>query len=215
MSPAPPAYPRTPYLWSPGIVGKADSVLPSAEVRGWLDARTVVEEKLDGANVAVWWDDGRPAVASRGGPDAMDRAGQLGPLRAWVGRHLGPLAELCAGGWALYGEWLWLQHTVGYDALPDLLVVLDLHHADIGFAPHDERRTRVVRAGLVPPPVVFEGVLGDVEALLALIGTSRFGHEPMEGLVLRRDATDRCKVVRPGFVRAGDDQIARTRNALG
>lgn len=210
---APPPYPRTPYLWVPGVVGKLDSVVPASDIGSWLESDVVVEEKLDGANVAIWVEDGVPRVASRGGPDAMDRAGQLGPLRAWVGRHLDQLAAVCADAWALYGEWLWLRHTVSYDALPEPLVVLDLYRPDVGFASHTDRRTRIVEAGLTPPPMLFNGVLGTREAVVDLMGLSRFGHEPMEGVVLRRGATERCKVVRPGFVRAGDGEIARTRNA--
>lgn len=189
-------------------------MLPPSEVHGWLDVPVLVEEKLDGANVSIWWDDGRPAVASRGGADALDRARQLGPLRAWVGRHLGPLAELCGDGRVLYGEWLWLRHTVYYDALPELLIALDLFHPDTGFTPHDVRREQIIQVGLTPSPLLFDGVLGTQDAITRLMGTSRFGREPMEGVGLRRGATERCKVVRSGFVRAGDEEIARTRNAV-
>ena len=168
-------------------------------------------EKLDGANVSVWWENQRPRVASRGGPDAMDRAGQLGPLRGRVGAAHDQLASLLAGGWVLYGEWLWLAHTVHYNRLPDHLVVLDLWHPESGFADLTERaRAR----GLVVPPRLFTGVLGSMDALLGLMGTSRFGTAPMEGVVLRRDDGARCKVLRPGFVRAGDHHIGRARNVL-
>jgi hypothetical protein len=174
----------------------------------------VVEEKLDGANISVWWENERPYVASRGGPDAMDRAGQLGPLRGRVGAAHDQLASLLAGGWVLYGEWLWLAHTVHYNRLPDHLVVLDLWHPESGFADLTERAERARARGLVVPPRLFTGVLGSMDALLGLMGTSRFGTAPMEGVVLRRDDGARCKVLRPGFVRAGDNHIGRARNVL-
>lgn len=141
----------------------------------------------------------------------MDRAGQLGPLRGRVGAAHDQLASLLAGGWVLYGEWLWLAHSVHYNRLPDHLVVLDLWHPESGFADLAERaRAR----GLVVPPRLFTGVLGSMDALLGLMGTSRFGTAPMEGVVLRRDDGARCKVLRPGFVRAGDNHIGRARNVL-
>jgi hypothetical protein len=65
-----------------------------------------VEEKLDGANVSLWFDEGRLRVATRGGADAMDRAGQLGRLRAWGAERHGSLVELLEGDVAAYGEWL-------------------------------------------------------------------------------------------------------------
>ena len=77
----PPKYPRTPYLWRDD--GRAENVVPPGEREAWFRTPVVVEEKLDGANVSLWLDDGQLRVASRGGAEAMDRAGQLGRLRAW------------------------------------------------------------------------------------------------------------------------------------
>lgn len=211
MSPAPPPYPRTPHLWDTGAVSGSDSVLSPAQAAGWLDVGVTVEEKLDGANVSIWWSEEGPRVASRGGADAMDRGRQLGALRAWAGRHVTAIAELTDDGWALYGEWLWLEHSVAYDALVEPLVVLDLYRSDVGFAPHDERRDRIRAAGLEAPPLLFDGVLGDRDTLLRLMTTSHVGHESMEGVVVRRGRTERAKLLRPGFVRAGDDTIARRR----
>jgi hypothetical protein len=72
-----------------------------------------VEEKLDGANVVLWLEDnGRIECALRSGPGSMDRAGQLGPLRAWEAAHDEPLRyALSAGYRALHAEWLFSVPT--------------------------------------------------------------------------------------------------------
>lgn len=67
---------------------------------------------------------------------------------------------------------------------------------------------------LAVPPCLFQGVLGSEDSLVKLMGQSRLGSELMEGVVLRRDDGQRCKVLRPGFVRAGDADIGRSRNVL-
>ncbi len=211
---APPPYPRTPYLWPPSAGATDDRVLAPAERPAWLQRPVTVEEKLDGANVSVWWEADRPEVASRGGVGAMDRAGQLGPLRARVYASYEQLRGLLDGGWVLYAEWLWLTHTVHYDRLPDHLVALDLWHPEQGFAAHRQRVAWLRARELVVPPCLFTGVLGSAEALVELIEVSHFGSEQMEGVVLRSDGAGRCKVLRPGFVRAADDQIGRARNEL-
>ncbi len=113
-----------------------------------------------------------------------------------------------------YAEWLWLTHTVGYERLPDYLIVLDILRSNIGFVPQLERDERCRSAGLVTPPRLWSGVLRTEKRLLDLIGPSKVGSTFMEGVVLRRDDGAVCKVVRPGFVRAGDDRIARHRNEL-
>ncbi|MGH4020272.1 MAG: RNA ligase family protein [Pseudonocardiaceae bacterium] len=210
----PPPYPRTPHLWAPAPEVAGDRVLDLAERQHWLQRPVVVEEKLDGANVSVWWEQAQPQVASRGGAGAMDRARQLGPLRARVNAAYDQLRSLLDGGWVLYGEWLWLTHTVHYDRLPDHLVALDLWHPEWGFADLLRRDERTQVSGLAVPPRLFTGVLGSLEMLFGLMGRSRFGTAPMEGVVLRRDDGAICKVLRPGFVRAGDDQIGRARNVL-
>lgn len=212
---APPPYPRIPYLWPTESATSGDRVVPVAERDSWLRRSVVVEEKLDGANVTIWWEEGRLQVASRGGPGAMDRGGQLGPLRARVDRQYEFLRPLLGGGLVLYAEWLWFAHTLVYDRPPDHLVVLDILRPDFGFAALRERDELCGRAGLVGPPRIFSGVLRTAEALLDLIGPSRFGSTPMEGVVLRRDDGLVCKVVRPGFVRASDDCIGRRHNTLG
>lgn len=145
----PPAYPRTPYLWpAPGHQANSDRIVPRDQLDGWYEAPVVVEEKLDGANISLWLDDrGRIEVASRGGPDAQDRAGQLGRLRAWAADHDEALRELLGDGHSLYGEWLWLTHGTRYDALPDWLIVLDLWAPPLGFLSliERDRRTANVR----------------------------------------------------------------------
>jgi hypothetical protein len=211
---APPPYPRIPYLWPSDVATAGDRVVPDVERELWFHRHVVVEEKIDGANVTIWWEDGRPRVASRGGPDAMDRGGQLGPLRAWADRRYEVLRPMLEGGAVLYAEWLWLSHTVVYEALPDYLVALDVLRPDSGLLALPERDELCRRARLAVPPRLFSGVLRSVAALLDLIGPSGLGSQPMEGVVIRRDDGQLCKVVRPGFVRAGDDRIGRRRNTL-
>ncbi len=211
---APPPFPRTPYLWATETITRGDRVLAPAEISDWLLHPVVVEEKLDGANVSIWWERSQLQVASRGGADAMDRGGQLGPLRSRVNAGYGQLQPLLENGLVLYAEWLWLTHTVRYDQLIDHLVVLDFGRPDEGFVELRERDRLSQAHGLVVPPRLFAGVLGSKDALVTLLGRSRMGSELMEGAVLRRDNGQRCKVLRPGFVRAGDADIGRSRNVL-
>jgi len=149
-----------------------------------VDSEVVVEEKLDGANVSLWLEDGVVTCGLRSGPGAMDRAGQLGPLRAWVAQHDQALRQTLAEYQAIYAEWLLLSHSVGYDRLPSYLVVLDLWRPE-GFATPDERNGACSAAGLPGPPEVWRGVPGSLAAIEALLGPSSFGPEPMEGLVVR------------------------------
>ncbi len=200
----PPPYPRTPHLW-PDAAHPRRLMVPPEEVDGWLRSPVVVEEKLDGANVSLWCAEGGVRVATRGGPDAMDRAGQLGRLRAWAAERSGRLEPLLADDGVLYGEWLWMRHGVAYDALPDWLVALDVWHPVHGFGDIAERDARCASAGVVVPPRLFTGVLESRDRLAQLMDRSAWARgQPPEGVILRRGDGRRCKVVRDGFVRRDD-----------
>jgi hypothetical protein len=183
-----------------------------------LTRPVLVEEKLDGANVVLWLEDGRVECALRSGADAQDRGKQLGPLRAWLAERTPALHELL-DGLALYAEWLLTAHGVRYDALPAYLVGLDLWKPDLGFVAPDARYALLARAGLTAPPTLYRGTLERVDQVEALLGCSRVGSEPMEGVVLRAlDASEPriAKLLRPDFSPASnaDWRRGRPRNLL-
>src|SRR4051794_20391690 len=98
----PPPYPRVAHLVS-GRGTPDDEVLTSSLSEKLLHAPLLVEEKLDGANVAVWLDDsGSIQSALRSGLGGQDRGRQLGPLRAWLFERADRMRDLLAEH-ALYG----------------------------------------------------------------------------------------------------------------
>jgi hypothetical protein len=216
---APPAYPRVAHLVA-GRGTRDDLVLGPTEVADLLAQPVVVEEKLDGANVVLWLKAGQVTCALRSGPGAMDRAGQLGPLRAWLAQHDEAVRRVVADGNALYAEWLLLTHSVSYDRLPAYLVVLDLWRPETGFAGVDERNQAIRDTGLATPPELWRGAATTTAAVEGLMGPSTWGPEPMEGVVVRRLGAGEprlAKILRVGFDRLDDDgwrQGRRPRNLL-
>lgn len=204
---APPPYPRIPQLVG-GRGSSDDLVLGPTEVASLLAGPVLVEEKVDGANVMLWVEDDRVEVALRSGPGAMDRAGQVGPLRAWSAQHDDVLRQVLADGTAAYAEWLLLTHSSSYDRLPSYVVVLDLWRPGTGFLGVAIRDEVCAAAHLTVPPHMWTGVAGNVDAIERLAGPSAWGAGAAEGLVVRslRDPALRAKLVPAGFRRVGDDQ---------
>ena len=214
---APPAYPRIAHL-IPGRGTRDDRVLEPTEADALLMRPVLVEEKLDGANVVVWLDDRRVECALRSGVGAQDRGRQLGPLKAWLGERADRLRDLLDGR-ALYAEWLLVAHGIRYDALPAYLVGLDLWSPRSGFAAPDARNELLNRASLVAPPELHRGTIGGINPLEGLLGASRAGSEPMEGVVVRPlDGREPriAKFLRAGFSPATDAawRRGRPRNLL-
>lgn len=215
----PPPYPRIAHL-AAGRGTRDDLLLDATAIHGLLHTEVVIEEKLDGANVSIWLDElGALSCASRGGPGSQDRAGQLGPLRAWLASHDRCLRDLLARWPVLYGEWLLLTHGISYDQLPSYLVVLDLWHPIRGFAGVAERDAQLDKAGLVHPPELWRGVAGSVGFVESWIRRSTWGPDLAEGVVLRRtDLGDPrlAKLLRGGAPHLSDAawRAGRPRNVL-
>lgn len=208
----PPPYPRIPHL-VPGRGTSDDRVVPSKDVNTFLTRPALVEEKLDGASVVVWLDGGRIECALRSGVVSQDRGRQLGPLRAWLAERADRFREVLHGR-ALYAEWLLVAHGVRYDALPAYLIGLDLWSSASGFAAPDARDELLNRAGLVAPPELRRGTNHGIASIEKLLGTSRAGSEPMEGVVVRPlDGREPrvAKLLRAGFSPASDASWRRGR----
>lgn len=208
MADEPGPYPRVPHL-PPGIgATRDDTILSDEAARPFFEEPVVVEEKLDGASVTLWLDRaGAIAVGSRGGSDAIDRAGQLGPLRAWAAERADALRALLADRMILYGEWLWLVHGVRYDRLPDWFIGLDLWRAETGFLSVDERNARVVGAGLAVPPQLAREVLGSARRVQDLLAGSAFSDSLAEGVIVRRRGGGSPRIAKAlsgSFVRRSD-----------
>lgn len=214
---SPPPYPRIPHLVG-GRGTTDDLALDALGVADLLSAPVLVEEKVDGANVVLWIEDGRVEPALRSGPGAMDRAGQLGPLRAWAAEHDEALRVVLADDTALYAEWLLLTHSSSYDRLPSYLVALDLWRPSTGFLSTGERDAMCAAAGLTVPPHVWTGVTRSLDAMERLLGPAAWGPGAAEGLVVRSLANPglRAKLVPAGFRRLDDAewQGGRPRNRL-
>jgi hypothetical protein len=207
----PQPYPRVPHLVGSTSVSRNDLVLTKLESEHFFTRPVRVEEKLDGANVTLWLDPKAGIrVASRGGPQAVDRAGQLGPLRAWAARQDALLRPLLRSHAALYGEWLWFTHGVYYERLPEPFVGVDVRSRDGEFVSVRERDDLFAGARVLRPPQIFKGVLESVERLTALLDVSCFGSEAAEGLIVRSlepsgGAPRLAKLVAQSFRRREDD----------
>lgn len=206
-----PRYPRLPHLVDakPG-----DLALTKKERAAFLAEPLVVEEKLDGANVSVRFDPSAgPLVSGRSG-SGSDRGGQLGRLRAWAAERHATLAALPAGA-VLYGEWLYLTHSIFYDRLPDYFVLLDLKLADGRFVDRRGREELAKAHALTLAPLLFEGRLKGLAHLESLVDRSAFGTMRAEGAVLRQESDGRVKAwakwVRRDFEQKSDEAWERDR----
>lgn len=106
----------------------------------------------------------------------------------------------------LFGEWLYAQHSVYYDQLPDWFLGFDVFdkHERKFFSPQ-KRDSMFQRLGICQTPFMARGHFS-IQTLSASFSKSLVSAEPSEGLYMRYDDGDclgqRAKLVRPKFVQS-------------
>lgn len=120
-------YPRTQHIYGSRIQ-KGDEDLEAVRLESIQDKYFIIEEKMDGANSAISFDEnGKLYVQSRGhfltgGP----REKHFALLKQWANMHYGTLYGLLGDRYTMYGEWLYAKHTIFYDNLPDYFMEFDI-----------------------------------------------------------------------------------------
>lgn len=121
-------YDRTPHVKGSRFQhGDHDmEAVPWSELRG---KHLVVEEKLDGTNVGISFDEhGKLQLQSRGhylrgGPREL----QYALLKQWASTIQEELFSAIYDRYIVYGEWMYAKHTVFYDALPHYFMEFDVY----------------------------------------------------------------------------------------
>ncbi len=170
-------YPRTHHVEGSGLQpGDEDlDVISLSELAG---RHLVIEEKMDGANSAISFDDeGRLLLQSRGhyltgGPREM----HFHLLKAWAGRYTQELWEILGSRYVMYGEWLYAKHTIFYTDLPHYFLEFDIYDIVQDVFLSTDRRREMLRAApfVASVLVLHEGTIATNRELHALLGTSHF-----------------------------------------
>lgn len=169
-------YPRTRHVegsrLQPGDEGTTE--VPFAELRG---RHLVVEEKMDGANCAVSFDEaGALLLQSRGHYlEGGAREKHFDRLKGWATVHAGALHARLGARYVMYGEWLYAKHTVFYDRLPHWFLEFDVLDREEGvFLSTPARRALLAGLPVASVPVLFEGAPRSHAALVGLVGRSLY-----------------------------------------
>lgn len=180
MSGSPPPtmrkYPRTRHLEGSRL-GPGDEDLEAAPFEEITGRFLVVEEKMDGANSAISFDeDGKLWLQSRGHfLTGGAREKHFAALKPWAHAHADVLRERLGDRYVMYGEWLFAKHTVYYDALPHHFLEFDvLDRRDGVFLSTERRRALLAGTPVKSVPVLAERSFLRRDELVELVGRSNF-----------------------------------------
>jgi hypothetical protein len=208
-------FPSTPHLfWLAKEPPRGDKLLSEEEASAFFEADLVVEEKVDGANLGISLSlSGELLAQNRGQYLGRGAHPQFEPLWAWLEMRQSALTAALGDILVIFGEWCFAAHSVPYDSLPDWFLGFDVFdRAERVFWATGRRNELFTRLGLAVVPELARGRF-DREGLLGLLGPSRLGSSPMEGLYIRREdrrlLLARAKVVRPEFIDAMNEHWTR------
>lgn len=169
-------YPRTPHLEGSRLQpGDEDlSQIPFSCIQG---KHLVVEEKVDGANSAISFDEnGTLLLQSRGHYlTGGYRERHYNLMKQWAGIHQDAFFEVLGTRYILYGEWLYAKHTVYYDSLPHYFLEFDIFDRQEEIFLSTDRRYKMLQClPVVSVPVLAEGIFRAKEELVSLLGPSNY-----------------------------------------
>ena len=135
-------------------------------------------------------------------------------LKQWATVQQETLYRVLGSRYIMYGEWLYAQHTVYYDALPHYFLEFDILDRTTGrYLDTVTRHQLLKNTPVCSVPVLKAGVFHRQEELLKLLGTSHYitkDHllDLMEGLYIKveenGEVIDRMKFVRASFLQTVD-----------
>lgn len=175
-------YPRTPHLEGSRLQsGDEDlSQIPFSDIQGRY---LVVEEKIDGANSGISFDEnGELLLQSRGHYlTGGYRERHYNLMKQWAAVHKDTFYKVLGTRYIMYGEWMYAKHTIYYDALPHYFMEFDIYDREKGiYLDTPSRREITGRLPVESVPVLGAQAFERKEDLLNLLGESRFVTEDRE-----------------------------------
>lgn len=186
-------YPRTVHITGSEVVDDDESVSP-AELLAFAgkNYKLILQEKVDGANVSVHFEqEWEPIIQKRSGLIGTGEKTQYDVFRTWVYERLDDLFSLLGTDLVMYGEWMWTQHAIVYDALPSFFIAFDLYSKSTKAFLSSAQVTERLRGKVETVPVLHSAAwpLSKGQTLDGLIKklltTSRFGTQTAEGIYIR------------------------------
>ncbi len=167
-------YPRTRHIEGSRLQ-PGDEDLDSVPFSAIEGRFAVVEEKMDGANSAISFDeDGQLKLQSRGhfltgGPREI----HFNLFKRWANAHADALRKILQHRYIAYGEWVYAKHTMFYDLLPHYWLEFDVFDREQQvFLSTKERSAFYAGAPVLAVPVLFRGELKSLPQLTKLLGRS-------------------------------------------
>jgi predicted kinase/2'-5' RNA ligase len=221
-------FPRTQHIFDLGGASRDDLVLSETERRTYMDGKTVVHvtEKVDGAQMGLsMTKDFKIRAQNRSHFVNSKYHSQFKLLDVWIEEHSADLVNILGdSNHVLFGEWLYAQHSVPYDALPSYFIAFDLFNkSERKFYSRQVLEERLGGTSITLVRSLHQGPVQDKQQLLHMLGrisAYSSSRQQIEGIYLKIHegswTVSRAKIVRKDFI-SGNDHWSKniiTKNGL-
>lgn len=168
-------YPSTEHIEGSALQ-KGDESKKQVPYKKLLGCYVVFEEKMDGANCGISFNDnGELFLQSRGhyllgGPNET----QFDLLKSWANVHQEKLFDILGSRYLMYGEWLKIKHTVFYDNLSHYFQEFDIFDKEKGIFLSTQKRKELLKdSPVLSVPILYEGLAPKkLKDLISLISST-------------------------------------------
>jgi len=210
-----PDYPRTKHLPHQPNASRQDLIATEDEASIiFREPHVYIEEKVDGANLGVMWEDEGPVIRNRshilrkGYRKETAAKMQFASTWSWMYDRREAFLKLhdLFGPASIYGEWLYAQHSIPYKELPSYFIAFDIFdHQFKKYLDTGQARKLLQEAGFDIPPLLHHGELDSYQHLTRFLEQpSAFSPTKREGVYLKvSDGSfiqHRFKMVRQDFI---------------
>lgn len=197
-------FPSTPYIETDINIQRNDKILSQSEVKNILGKPVTIEEKIDGANLGIFFTaNGEIRLQNRGSYLMKPFEGQWKSLNNWINCHEEKIFDVLMDEFILYGEWCYAKHSVYYDNLPDWFIGFDIFAIKKRrFLSVQQRNFMLNQMNVKIVPELGFGTY-NVCDLSTFFKKSKYGKDYCEGIYIRQDEDGylkyRAKMVRKEF----------------
>ncbi len=214
-------FPRTKHLLNLGSASRDDLIFSQEELSDFLQNELSIEEKIDGSNMGISVDShGKLCVQNRSHYIDSTYHPQYKLLDKWIFKHSDELHNILdTEDNILFGEWLYMKHSINYDALSDLFICYDLYNKiNKTFLSREELENKLKNTSIKQVPLIIKKKFTNIKEISDLLKTkSKFYDGLLEGLYVRNSiegkTESRGKLVRSDFI-CGDPNYNKNKITL-
>ena len=199
-------FPRTSHIYNIGGATKDDRIISKTDLSLFLNQDVNVTEKVDGAQIGLSIDENyKILIQNRSHYICSSTHSQFKILDKWIEQNSNDLYSILDKDTILFGEWMYMKHSILYNRLPDYFLAFDLYSKKNKiFYNRKILEEKLKGTSIKIVRQIYQGKVNKQKLLDLIQQQSEYTNSRVEGVYLKIFDGDfvknRCKLVRNDFL---------------